>query len=302
MYDWPTFFFFFWRRTARPRKQRAPVHRNRRRHFGSSHSCSSNSLQQCESARSVCGFCSVKDVSSQFFPCRLVAAIGSNRIPRSEFLKRHPPSVQWPSAKSPDTKKTNPVAQFVQNRRVAMEYSPLPEEVTSGEGLLCVGRCRRGGETGIAECVGTRESQSLRAFAEDRRAVSRACREEANADSNILQAEDALKEARMPRVRRFEELEAGHARLETHCAQRARPVSGCIHTPCLEEGLIWELKSPACSKWSTSCKRSEMRSREVAGARRACGTIGEEATDAGRISWSTQWKSWCSGCTPGSRK
>ena len=46
-----------------------------------------------------------------------------------------------------------------------------------------------------------------------------------------------------------------------HCAPRARPVSGCIHTPCLEEGQIRELISPACSRWSTSCKRSEVRSR-----------------------------------------
>ena len=37
----------------------------------------------------------------------------------------------------------------------------------------------------------------------------------ANADSNILQAEETLKEARMQRVRRQEELEAGQARLET---------------------------------------------------------------------------------------
>ena len=45
--------------------------------------------------------------------------------------------------------------------------------------------------------------------------LERAGKRLANADSNILQAEEALKEAGMQRVRRQEELEAGQARLET---------------------------------------------------------------------------------------
>ena len=63
--------------------------------------------------------------------------------------------------------------------------------------------------------------------------LERAGKRFANADSNVLQAEEALKEARMQRVRRQEELEAGQARLETLRTERtssfglhSHPMSG----------------------------------------------------------------------------
>ena len=63
--------------------------------------------------------------------------------------------------------------------------------------------------------------------------LERAGKRLVNADANILQAEEALKEARVQRDRRQEELEAGQARLETlraesthSCGLHPHPLSG----------------------------------------------------------------------------
>ena len=147
---------------------------------------------------------------------------------------RRPPSVQWPSAKSQDTKKTNPVAQPVQKtlvRRVAKEYSPgpLPEDVMSAAQASVVRLEKALGALDDADVAAEQALQSAleraRARASERSLkdrikdaelfLERAGKRLANANSNILQAEEALTEARMQRVRRQEELEGGQARLET---------------------------------------------------------------------------------------
>ena len=76
-----------------------------------------------------------------------------------------------------------------------------------GEGSRCVGRRRRGGETGFAECFGTCESQSLGVL-KDRIKEAELFLDRAG-KRYILQADEALKEVRVLRARRQEELEAG---------------------------------------------------------------------------------------------
>ena len=92
------------------------------------------------------------------------------------------------------------------------------------------------------------------------RVVSRACRERRFQHSPSGGSSQGSWHATSPSPRGTGGW-AGPFGVWRHCAPRARPVSGCIHTPCLEEGQIRELISPACSRWSTSCKRSEVRSR-----------------------------------------
>ena len=151
---------------------------------------------------------------------------------------------------------------------------------------------------GTAECVGT---CVLWRIASAELFLERAGKRLANADSNILQAEEALKEARMQRVRRQEELEAGQASLETLRTESTSSFGLHSH-PMSGGGSDQGAQITSLQQMSTSCKRSEMRSRRGCRSKKGVQNHWGGSHGCGKILWSTQWKSWCSGCTPGSRK
>ena len=186
--------------------------------------------------------------------------------------EERPPSVQWPSAKVQDGRMTKYNAQLVQKptnvaSRAVKEYSPgpLPEEGTSAAQGAVVRLEKALGALDDADvaCFGSCKSQSFGAVSEGShqggRVVSRACWEEVckcrRQHSPSGGSSEGCSGATSSSTR-------GVGRLVwRHCEQRAHTVAVCTRTHCLEEGQILELKSPASSRWSTSCRRSEMHSR-----------------------------------------
>ena len=117
--------------------------------------------------------------------------------------------------------------------------------------------------------------------------VERAGKRLANANASIIQAEEALKD---PMHNEF-------AYGWRSCAQRAVGVSIRHHVHIPEERETMELRSSVCTRWSTSCKQSETLSRTGLQQHDVVAEPLGRSPVCGKIPWSTQWKSWCTGCT-----